>query len=204
MTQPDPTPLHPLAIAIRRELSGTLLDGDAAWRTRVVVDPASATIVVNLPSEVAESAVAADVLVLAMPDEGGLQVQLGSIERLDPRLDARCDRWRAHHTPDGAEDHAAFACGAAVGAKSEQGFADAEDLRLACAFAKSEPSLCRRLNAESGWKRSLLVNADAEVPVLVGVDAFGIWLRLRFGVRFLAFPRLARDADDAADLALTL
>ncbi len=124
--------------------------------------------------------------VLFLPENrsGTMEVQV-SIEELEPDgpQGAVTDRWRIYHG-DAREARWAIA---AIDAVRDQGrVVDGSSLERDNPLAADESSLCRFVNREHReGLRDLCVRyagAEAEAPLLVGVDPYGFDVRRRFDV----------------------
>lgn len=142
-------------------------------------------------------------LVLELPDDGDDDLHLMvSLEPFDARGEggAWSDRWRAYH---GQPEDVNWARMMIDAARFRGHYIDGSVLMRANPLAGEEAALCRRVNSEftANLARYMVAttNRDAEAPVLVGVDPWGLDVRRRFEVVRVGSP--SPWADAAAVLA---
>ncbi len=137
-------------------------------------------------------------LVLELPDDGDDDLHLMiSLEPFDTRGEggAWSDRWRAYH---GQPEDVNWARLMIDAVKFRGHYIDGTMLMRANPLAAEESALCRRVNAEfmANLARYMAAttNRDAEAPVLVGVDPWGLDVRRRFEVVRVPAPSPWSDA----------
>lgn len=190
-------PDEPALTHFRAHREGTLIADEVPGRVRFIADQRG-----RLVFPATGATLAAEDLTLFVPDEtpdgsGELQLMLAA-EALDPESEA-CDRWRAYH---GEPRLARWAACQVLGAKFSGAVVDHEPMNRPNAVARAEPALCKQLNADQaalGAACRRLTGVDIADPVAVGVDAWGIDVRARFGIVRLPFANECATPERAAE-----
>ncbi len=129
------------------------------------------------------------ILFLPQADDDSLQLLITLEPFKESGADgALADRWRIYHGEPEDVNWAVFSIDAA---KYESAVIDGQALRVANPLAADEARLCRLMNHEraSDFARGCRqAGFDIESPVMVGIDAYGLDIRARFGVVRLEAP----------------
>ena len=190
-------PSHDMLRRLRLFHEGLLLFGDLHERVRFVLDPLSGQPVLPVPVYALE----VDDLKLCLPDDAFenpecLQVS-GIAKEINPNTEEACDRHMAYF---GKPGHARYARIDVESIKRLDEVIDGDLVRLANPFRKHEGALCKfaNVNPESianTCQRTLGTRPDK--PMVVGVDPWGLDVRVTFGIMRLEFPTLASTDDEA-------
>ncbi len=177
---------------------GTLnIDGDFR-PCRFIVDPDSG----NPAAPVHSSTFSSPSLVLHLPEDEPEAVHLTlNAREVDPHNHAAADRWSAYFGP---HSHNRFAILELESFKRLDSVIDGELARPVHPFRHAEPRLCKSINRD----REALADACerfrgtrplviAGSPMCVGIDPFGIDVRIAFGVTRLDFDGVAATEDEA-------
>lgn len=192
-----PTRLHahlarpqPDALCFYRRHSHAVLRADELILPRPFVKAADCgSPVLALPPGIED----ADSVVLFIPDESDRSLQLlVEVEWLDPRADARADRLLIYHAR--ADNHS-IALLRVLDAKWPDAVDHAPEVDPSAfivpnPFARLEPSLCKRLNADRAALAHMVTSLASFTPfdpLVVGVDPDGLDLRTRTGILRLEF-----------------
>ncbi|MEM9065499.1 MAG: hypothetical protein AAGB51_08430 [Planctomycetota bacterium] len=192
MTETEPSPeLEQDRAAFRALRTGVLVTEQAARAVKFVFDPRTGHLVLTLPAAALREGQA----VLSAPDEADDAFQ--ALVRLDETDESghgpAIDRWRAAH----GEPRGELFISAEVEAVKRPGEVhDGERFCEANMLLDDEPRLLRELNAD----REALARATGDEALAVGVDQFGLDIRLAFGVKRLQFPERASDASHARQM----
>jgi len=192
---PLPTRPHPALAALLAHRHGTLVLDELPHPARYVIDGKSGELILAVPRHAFEAAQ----WVLHIPEESDTSLQV----LLDPApIDAASrghatDRHEACHGPP-AEP--CWASGTLASARLGGSVLGPEALDLRNPLYDAETTLCRALNADraalaAACRRRL--GRDADSPLAVSVDPWGVVVRCRFGVLRLEFDAPAPDEADA-------
>jgi len=185
---------------LRSQCEGTLLFDGQSQRTAFVVDPATGALVMPVMT----AATFALEHVLHTPDESdGAMSLLLSPEEIDAE-GALADRWRAHH---GEPADVRFVRAAIDMARWRGCVFDGEALTAPDPLALEEQAVLRALNADRdaltrACRRALGVEAGA--PCAVGADAWGVFVKLRFGPARLSFDGPVCSSQEAVEAVRAL
>ncbi len=190
-------PLHPAAL-LRLYTRGVVLFEEQVRPVKFVVDGRDGTLV--FPIEI--GALAGGMVVLCMPDETqhAMQLLLSTSAIEDWRAQEVCDRWQAYH---GRPDRSTWCRGAIESAKFMDGMVDERFLASPNPLVDVEPKLCKAMNADRERLRRVVAAVTQQAcsgALTVGVDAWGMDVRLEFGVQRIPFasPAMSKEEADAA------
>ena len=183
-----------------------VLNIDGEFRTcRFIIDPASG----NPAAPVHASVFQAPSLVLHIPEDEpeAVHLTLRAVE-VDPRNSEAADRWSAYFGP---HPEGRFGILEIESFKRLDSVLDGELARPLHPFRHAEGRLCKAMNQD----RAALADACERLrgtrpelrpdsPLCVGVDPFGLDLRIAFGVTRLDFPSIAATEAEAVSLCHTL
>jgi len=178
------------------------LNVDGEFRPcRFIVDPDSG----NPAAPVHASTFDAASLVLHLPEDEPEAVHLTlNAREVDPRNHVAADRWSAYF---GSHPDNRFAILELESFKRLGSVVDGELARPVHPFRHAEPRLCKAVNV----KREALADACGRLrgtrphfsptsPMCVGIDPFGLDVRIAFGVTRLDFPSVAASEAEARAL----
>lgn len=183
---------------LRRELAahrnGVLLYDQTPLPIQFVTDGATGSLVFAVPRDV----LTADEYILFVPEEAAEALQLlVHLEQIDSETEA-CDRWRAYH---GDCRHPHWAKFEIDSGKFEGCLSEGDQLMIPNSLGRGEWSICKSANAR---KEDLIAfvrdyaRIEPKDPLVVGVDQFGMDVRVRFGIVRVEFDLMAQSVDDAA------
>lgn len=183
-----------------------VLNTDGEFRPlRFVIDPDSG----NPAAPVHAATFEAESLVLHIPEDEPEAIHLiVNPKEVDPRNHAAADRWSAYFGP---HTESRFAILEIETFKRLDSALEGELARPIHPFRHAESRLCKAINQD----RETIANACARIrgtrpevrpgsPLCVGVDPFGIDIRIAFGVARLDFPSIAATEDEARSLCQLL
>ncbi|CAN5869340.1 hypothetical protein BH11PLA1_BH11PLA1_15190 [soil metagenome] len=188
---------------IRQHYTGLLLPDRhpasghrSAWSAAFIVCGQTGCFIFPLPAELVDARHG----VLCIPDEATSAVIVTLEWRAEPEesLGALADRWAAYH---GKPSRTTWVRATVESAKLESVVVGSEELGLISALGPGGIALRRSLNADRTALAALLkarLGLEADAPVVVGVDEWGIDVRTGFGVVRLAFDQ-PMDDDDAEE-----
>jgi hypothetical protein len=178
-------------------LSGLLRAGDVFEPVKLVIDPAT-----GFPAlSVGRWAIEDPDLSLYLPEDHPDGVQLsGTMREVDLQNHAAADRWMAYY---GKPSRVGFGIFEIESYKRLDVVVDGTHTAVEHSFRSSEGALLRALRSRTddlirACRR--LSGLEPESALAVGVDPFGLDVRVRFGVMRLEFPGHARTHDDATGL----
>jgi hypothetical protein len=202
---PQPQPQHPdahPARLLRRHHAGVLLADETVKHVRFVLDGRDGRPVLPFEPALFDT----EQVVLFTPDESddSLQLLVNPEEITNWRALEVCDRWQTYH---GRPDAAAWAHLTIAGCKERSRVTDGEALLAPNPLLASEPRLCREANAQKPLVVSLaerLTTRPQPEALLVGIDPWGVDLRLRTGLLRVEFAPGTPDArtEEAARAAV--
>jgi len=150
-----------------------------------------------------------DDLALHIPEDNDEALQLHvTPTELDPNRDAVCDRFLAYHgvSQGGVEARARATRWARLNILGARfaGFVH-DELRAANGLAAEEASLCKWLNTQAGAPirvlRAAAVDRAGDLHAgdvtVVGIDQYGVDVRVRFGIQRAEFPLVAANVNIA-------
>ncbi len=175
---------------LRENRAGALSAGGIVAPVGFIIDGATGRIVIPLPRTTAGAE-----FVLFVPEESDDALQALLHDPMDAS-EEMCDRWRAYH---GTPRTAKWGSFSIESARLGGAVIDGGALRLVNALRASEAALCRRANADRAALTRVcerLAGVAVAEPVCVGVDAFGLDVRARFGI-----VRVPFDGEVAAESA---
>lgn len=181
------------ATVLRAHRAGVLLADESPAPARFVIDGRTGRLVMPAPPALHD----AGEFVLFIPEERDDALQLLLTPGILPDDDPAADRWLAYHGRPESKGWAAFAVESArLGGE----VTDGPGMTLTNPLADAEPRLCKRVNADpAGLARACAAGgAPVASPLCVGVDAYGLDVRARFGIVRLAFPAPADTEASAA------
>lgn len=160
-----------------------------AFEARVVIDPLGGDVVMPMPVE----ALAASHGMLCLPSERADCVALSMSwqAQTEDQLGVMVDRWTAYH---GKADRSTWALARVESIRSEGQVFDRDEVPLASSVNSEAPAMRRMLNANRSALARIVrdrCNMEAESPLVVGVDDWGIDVQSGFGVLRLEFPTRA-------------
>lgn len=173
------------AAHLRRNREGVLLADGLAVPVRFVIDGRSGKLVFPADGTVLE----AEELVLCVPreapqDDHELQLLLSAGEASEEAS----DRWRAYH---GQPRFTRFGSFGIEGGKFD-GVVMEQAISPSNPVVGAEGKLCKRLNTDTralGAACRRLAGVEVRGPLAVGVDAFGVDVKARFGIVRIEFPK---------------
>lgn len=185
------------AAHLRHNRQAVLLADSLVVPTLFVLDGATACIVFPADGTILE----AEQLVLFVPrespdDDHELQLLLSAARATE----AAADRWRAYH---GQPRFNAFGAFAIEGVKFN-GQVIETPITTPNPLTRIEGSLCKRLNTDLARLAAACLRAtgvEVKEPFAVGVDAFGVDVKARFGIIRLDFASPITDGP-SAELAI--
>jgi hypothetical protein len=184
--------LHTALRRLHRFHQGVLAIGERFERTGFVLDPATHRPVFPAPPGALEG----EELTLFLPeDEPGALHVIGSPIELNPGRDEACDRFLIYF---GKARWSRFAAVDVDHIKSTDIVVDGADATRENPLRLVEPRLCREINARPQQLVSLCQNRFSVSPVapkLIGVDPYGIDIRLEFGPARIEFESVNESED---------
>jgi hypothetical protein len=175
--------LHHALRRLHRFHQGVLAIGERFEPTGFVLDPATSRPVFPAPP----GALEAEELTLFVPgDEPGALHVTGTPVELDPHRDEACDRFLIYF---GKPRWSRFAAINIAHIKTTDVVVDGDDIP-GNPLRQGEPRLCRAFNARPDALVTLCQNRLSVTPAaprLIGVDPYGINLRLEFGPARIEF-----------------
>ena len=177
-------------------LDGVLRADEDFARVRIVIDPGTGWPACPMATEVLD----AGSWSLYLPEDDPEFVQLTVTPReVDPQNHDAADRWMAYY---GRPKFARFAVLEVNTYKRLDEAYDGDEVRLVHPFRKGEGAILKELTARTDDLRraceAVTKLAHPEVRA-VGVDPFGIDVRVGLGVMRLEFPSPAFDAEQARE-----
>jgi len=183
--------------AIRRivtSIDGVIRVDDQFDPIRLVIDPESGFPAAPLSS----SQLSASSFTLYLPEDHPHAVQLAVEPRaVDPANHGASDRWMAYFNRPRSSG---FAILQIESYKRLDVVFDGPDVRFDHPFRSQESALCRQCNANPDAVLracALKLHAMPDAAMVVGVDPFGLDVRVRFGVIRLDFPGVVMESADA-------
>lgn len=178
-------------------LSGLIRAGDVFEPVKLVIDPAT-----GFPAlSVGHWAIEDPDLSLYLPEDHPDGVQLsGRLREVDLQNHAAADRWMAYY---GKPTRVGFGIFEIESYKRLDVVVDGPQAAIKHDFRPSEGALLRALRSrEADLIRACrrLSGLEPETALAVGVDPYGLDVRVRFGVMRLDFPEHAETHDAAARL----
>jgi hypothetical protein len=183
--------VHATLRRLRRFYEGVLGIGERVERTLLVIDPSSGRPVFPAPPGVFEE----ESLTLHTPeDEPGALMVLGRAVEIDPLRDAPCDRWLIYH---GRARWARWAAIEIESIKNTDTVLDRDEAQVPNPLLAAEAALCKWVNSmhaaalKGACARSLGTTPTS--ALLVGVDPYGLDVRVQFGVMRVEFDGVEED-----------
>jgi hypothetical protein len=185
---------------LRRHHAGVLrLSEDDVVQVRFVLQPSTGKPVMPLAPRVLD----AGNVVLCLPDDAlenpeCLQLH-GELEPIDPLREGACDRWLASF---GKAPTATWGVLHVQTAKRVDEVLDGELACLPNPLAKEEGKLCKFANERTAVLSQACakqLKVECEKPFAVGVDSFGVDVRLTFGLAQIEVSRVVASSDEAKE-----